>query len=69
MCVWNAQISTVRASNSAICWNQAGSWVRITRSTSRDSNPPVPSAASTRSLNSGVGSLRAVSIWPTREPV
>jgi hypothetical protein len=69
MCVWKEQTSVARISSSATCWNQAGSRLRSTSSTSRENKPSVPSAASALSLNSGVGTFRAVSIWPTNEPV
>lgn len=57
------------ASISAYGWNHVGSWLRRTRSISRENVPSVPSAASTRSEKSRVGSFLVVSIWPISEPV
>ena len=58
-----------RASISAYAWNQCGSWLRSTSPTSRENVPSVPSAASTRSANSLVGTFLAVSTWPTNDAV
>lgn len=50
-----------RASSSATGWNHVGNWLRSTRPIRRENVPSVPSAASTRSENSRVGTFLVVS--------